>query len=62
VWTAQIDDVLAKGAAPFRRLFDPKYSITSIATNPSRIEEIKKNFPDAILVKIDDLQVPPPKF
>ncbi|CAK5113847.1 unnamed protein product [Meloidogyne enterolobii] len=52
IWNATKEDVLKDGSPAIRNLFDDEKSVTAIASNSSRKEEIKKLFPKVKIVKL----------
>uniref|UniRef100_A0A915MFR4 Peptidase M16 C-terminal domain-containing protein n=1 Tax=Meloidogyne javanica TaxID=6303 RepID=A0A915MFR4_MELJA len=58
IWNATKENVLKNGSPAIRNLFDDEKSVTAIASNSSRKEEIKKLFPKVKIVKLGDLQLP----
>lgn len=57
-----MDEVLKVGGPKLRKLFDEKTFIRSVATNPSKIEEVRKTFPGINVLKLDSLQIKNHKF
>uniref|UniRef100_A0A1I8BWY8 Peptidase_M16_C domain-containing protein n=1 Tax=Meloidogyne hapla TaxID=6305 RepID=A0A1I8BWY8_MELHA len=58
IWNATKEDVLANGSPAIKDLFDDDKTITAIASNSSRKEEVKKLFPKVRMTKLGDLQLP----
>jgi hypothetical protein len=61
VWHASVEDVLTKGSPAVRRLFDSGTAVRSIAMNPSRLAELKEQFPGVEVLKLEKLQIQSPK-
>lgn len=62
IWNAKQENVLAKGAPYIAKIFDEQSCIRSVATNPSKLAEIRKCFPDINVLKIEALQIKELKF
>ncbi|CAK5076228.1 unnamed protein product [Meloidogyne enterolobii] len=58
IWNATKENVLKNGSPAIRNLFDDEKSVTAIASNSNRKEEIKKLFPKVKIMKLGDLQLP----
>ncbi|VDK18951.1 unnamed protein product [Anisakis simplex] len=59
IWSASVEEVLEKGSAPLRNLFDDAKCTRSICVHPSKVDDVKGHFPNIQCVPIEQLAIDP---